>query len=101
MCLVKETDTHKLWKHIEPHLKKAMQTVYLREVSRSELFALFCYALLFRLLMGFFLASSSMCVLCPLLSLQWEQMQQMEEKEAGALRGICTTDVNYRADVKL
>uniref|UniRef100_A0AAX7TEG6 Orc1-like AAA ATPase domain-containing protein n=1 Tax=Astatotilapia calliptera TaxID=8154 RepID=A0AAX7TEG6_ASTCA len=35
---VKETDTHKLWKHIEPHLKKAMQTVYLREVSRSELF---------------------------------------------------------------
>uniref|UniRef100_A0A3P8QKR3 Origin recognition complex subunit 5 n=1 Tax=Astatotilapia calliptera TaxID=8154 RepID=A0A3P8QKR3_ASTCA len=51
---VKETDTHKLWKHIEPHLKKAMQTVYLREVS----------------------------------SLQWEQMQQMEEKEAGALRGL-------------
>ncbi|XP_039456567.1 origin recognition complex subunit 5 [Oreochromis aureus] len=51
---VKETDTHKLWKHIEPHLKKAMQTVYLREVS----------------------------------SLQWEQMQQMEEEEAGALRGL-------------
>uniref|UniRef100_A0A669D2I2 Origin recognition complex, subunit 5 n=1 Tax=Oreochromis niloticus TaxID=8128 RepID=A0A669D2I2_ORENI len=50
----KETDTHKLWKHIEPHLKKAMQTVYLREVS----------------------------------SLQWEQMQQMEEEEAGALRGL-------------
>lgn len=98
---MKETDTHKLWKHIEPHLKKAMQTVYLREVSRSELFALFCYALLFRLLMGcFFLASSSMCILCPLLSLQWEQMQQMEEKEAGALRGICT-DFDYRADVKL
>ncbi|XP_008281132.1 origin recognition complex subunit 5 [Stegastes partitus] len=51
---VKETDTHKLWRNIEPHLKKAMQTVYLREVS----------------------------------SLQWEQMQQMEEKEAGALRGL-------------
>lgn len=34
MCTVKETDTHKLWKNIEPHLKKAMQTVYLREVSR-------------------------------------------------------------------
>uniref|UniRef100_A0A3B3UG16 Origin recognition complex subunit 5 n=1 Tax=Poecilia latipinna TaxID=48699 RepID=A0A3B3UG16_9TELE len=33
----KETETHKLWKNIEPHLKKAMQTVYLREVSRSEL----------------------------------------------------------------
>lgn len=32
----KETDTHKLWRNIEPHLKKAMQTVYLREVSRSE-----------------------------------------------------------------
>lgn len=41
-----------------------------------------------------------MCILCPLLSLQWEQMQQMEEKEAGALRGICT-DFDYRADVKL
>uniref|UniRef100_A0A3P8V6K4 Origin recognition complex subunit 5 n=1 Tax=Cynoglossus semilaevis TaxID=244447 RepID=A0A3P8V6K4_CYNSE len=51
---VKETDTHKLWRNIEPHLKKAMQTVYLREVS----------------------------------SVQWEQMQQMEEKEAGALRGL-------------
>uniref|UniRef100_A0A8C7X2H1 Origin recognition complex subunit 5 n=1 Tax=Oryzias sinensis TaxID=183150 RepID=A0A8C7X2H1_9TELE len=50
---VKETDTHKLWKNIEPHLKKAMQTVYLREVS----------------------------------SLQWEQMQQMEE-ETGALKGL-------------
>lgn len=34
LCTVKETDTHKLWKNIEPHLKKAMQTVYLREVSR-------------------------------------------------------------------
>ncbi|XP_051814764.1 origin recognition complex subunit 5 [Acanthochromis polyacanthus] len=51
---VKETDTHKLWRNIEPHLKKAMQTVYLREVS----------------------------------SLQWEQMQLMEAKEAGALRGL-------------
>ncbi|NWH72823.1 ORC5 protein, partial [Piaya cayana] len=28
-----ERDTHKLWKNIEPHLKKAMQTVYLREIS--------------------------------------------------------------------
>ncbi|XP_034382663.1 origin recognition complex subunit 5 [Cyclopterus lumpus] len=51
---VKETDTHKLWRNMEPHLKKAMQTVYLREVS----------------------------------SLQWEKMQQMEEKESGALRGL-------------
>lgn len=51
---VKESDTHKLWRNIEPHLKKAMQTVYLREVS----------------------------------SLQWEQMQEMEEKEAGAMRGL-------------
>uniref|UniRef100_A0A668AJP7 Origin recognition complex subunit 5 n=1 Tax=Myripristis murdjan TaxID=586833 RepID=A0A668AJP7_9TELE len=34
---VKESDTHKLWRNIEPHLKKAMQTVYLREVSRSFL----------------------------------------------------------------
>ncbi|XP_037551769.1 origin recognition complex subunit 5 [Nematolebias whitei] len=51
---VKETDAHKLWKNIEPHLKKAMQTVYLREVS----------------------------------SVQWEQMQQMEEDETGAMRGL-------------
>ncbi|KAM9824416.1 origin recognition complex subunit 5 [Neosynchiropus ocellatus] len=33
---VKETDTHKLWRNIEPHLKKAMQTVYLREVSSLQ-----------------------------------------------------------------
>lgn len=51
---VKESDTHKLWRNIEPHLKKAMQTVYLREVS----------------------------------SVQWEQQQQMEDKEAGALKGL-------------
>ncbi|XP_067110657.1 origin recognition complex subunit 5 [Osmerus mordax] len=51
---VKESETHKLWRNIEPHLKKAMQTVYLREVS----------------------------------SVQWEQQQQMEEKEAGAMRGL-------------
>lgn len=44
----------------------------------------------FQTINGFFLASSSMFILCPLLSLQWEQMQQMEEEEAGALRGICT-----------
>ncbi|XP_076845870.1 origin recognition complex subunit 5 [Brachyhypopomus gauderio] len=49
----KESDTHKLWRKIEPHLKRAMQTVYLREVS----------------------------------SVQWEQ-QQMDEKEATALRGL-------------
>ncbi|XP_033845426.1 origin recognition complex subunit 5 [Periophthalmus magnuspinnatus] len=51
---VKESDTHKLWRNIEPHLKKAMQTVYLREVS----------------------------------SLQWEQMQELEEREVGAVRGL-------------
>ncbi|XP_062299955.1 origin recognition complex subunit 5 [Scomber scombrus] len=50
----KESDTHKLWKNIEPHLKKAMQTVYLREVS----------------------------------SLQWEQMQEMEEQETKTMRGL-------------
>ncbi|XP_041109987.1 origin recognition complex subunit 5 [Polyodon spathula] len=32
----KECDTHKLWRNIEPHLKKAMQTVYLREISSSQ-----------------------------------------------------------------
>ncbi|XP_050638672.1 origin recognition complex subunit 5 isoform X7 [Macaca thibetana thibetana] len=31
-----ERDTRKLWRNIEPHLKKAMQTVYLREVSSSQ-----------------------------------------------------------------
>ncbi|XP_057711614.1 origin recognition complex subunit 5 [Corythoichthys intestinalis] len=31
-----ESDSHKLWRNIEPHLKKAMQTVYLREVSSLE-----------------------------------------------------------------
>ena len=29
-------DTKKLWKHIEPHLKKALTTLYLREVSSSQ-----------------------------------------------------------------
>uniref|UniRef100_A0A4W3ISS3 Origin recognition complex subunit 5 n=1 Tax=Callorhinchus milii TaxID=7868 RepID=A0A4W3ISS3_CALMI len=29
----KEEDVHRLYKNIEPHLKKAMQTVYLREIS--------------------------------------------------------------------
>ncbi|XP_029472133.1 origin recognition complex subunit 5 isoform X2 [Rhinatrema bivittatum] len=32
----KESDTHRLWKNIEPHFKKAMQTVYLREISSSQ-----------------------------------------------------------------
>ncbi|XP_078409344.1 origin recognition complex subunit 5 isoform X1 [Cetorhinus maximus] len=32
----KEEDAHRLWKNIEPHLKKAMQTVYLREISSSQ-----------------------------------------------------------------
>ncbi|XP_015270557.1 PREDICTED: origin recognition complex subunit 5 [Gekko japonicus] len=31
-----ERDTRRLWKNIEPHLKKAMQTVYLREISSSQ-----------------------------------------------------------------
>ncbi|XP_033103413.1 origin recognition complex subunit 5-like isoform X3 [Anneissia japonica] len=29
-------NAHKLWRNIEPHLKKAMHTVYLREVSSSQ-----------------------------------------------------------------
>uniref|UniRef100_UPI00398EF0CA origin recognition complex subunit 5 isoform X2 n=1 Tax=Pristiophorus japonicus TaxID=55135 RepID=UPI00398EF0CA len=32
----KEEDTHRLWRNIEPHFKKAMQTVYLREISSSQ-----------------------------------------------------------------
>ncbi|XP_046526599.1 origin recognition complex subunit 5 isoform X3 [Equus quagga] len=31
-----ERDTRKLWRNVEPHLKKAMQTVYLREISSSQ-----------------------------------------------------------------
>ena len=35
VCVLAEvTETRKLWRHIEPHMKKALQTVYLREVSR-------------------------------------------------------------------
>lgn len=33
---VSEEDTRRLWRNIEPHLKKAMQTVYLREISSSQ-----------------------------------------------------------------
>ncbi|XP_056605377.1 origin recognition complex subunit 5 isoform X1 [Triplophysa dalaica] len=32
----KESDVHKLWRNIEPHLQRAMQTVYLREVSSMQ-----------------------------------------------------------------
>ncbi|XP_061108243.1 origin recognition complex subunit 5 isoform X1 [Conger conger] len=32
----KEKDSHKLWRNIEPHLKKAMQTVYLRDVCSVQ-----------------------------------------------------------------
>uniref|UniRef100_A0A3B3R0C7 Origin recognition complex subunit 5 n=1 Tax=Paramormyrops kingsleyae TaxID=1676925 RepID=A0A3B3R0C7_9TELE len=35
-----ESDTHKLWRNIEPHLKKAMQTVYLRELPYYSKFLL-------------------------------------------------------------
>ncbi|XP_056001217.1 origin recognition complex subunit 5-like [Ostrea edulis] len=31
-----ESDNRKLWKNFEPHLKKALQTVYLREVSSTQ-----------------------------------------------------------------
>ncbi|XP_067420099.1 origin recognition complex subunit 5 isoform X1 [Emydura macquarii macquarii] len=31
-----ERDTRRLWKNIESHLKRAMQTVYLREISSSQ-----------------------------------------------------------------
>lgn len=29
-------DTHKLWRNIEPHLRKCLHNVYLREVTRSQ-----------------------------------------------------------------
>ncbi|XP_020382328.1 origin recognition complex subunit 5 isoform X1 [Rhincodon typus] len=32
----KEEDTRRLWRNIEPHLKKTIETVYLREVSSSQ-----------------------------------------------------------------
>uniref|UniRef100_A0A8C5DRF1 Orc1-like AAA ATPase domain-containing protein n=1 Tax=Gouania willdenowi TaxID=441366 RepID=A0A8C5DRF1_GOUWI len=34
--LTEGKETHKLWRNIEPHLKKAMQTVYIREVSSLQ-----------------------------------------------------------------
>ncbi|XP_071960381.1 origin recognition complex subunit 5-like [Antedon mediterranea] len=34
--LLTQDNAHKLWRNIEPHLKKAMHTVYLREVSSSQ-----------------------------------------------------------------
>lgn len=56
-----------------------MQTVYLREVSRFDPSHL-CFP-----------TSCCFLIILPLTppppSLQWEQMQQMEEKECGALRG--------------
>ena len=33
---INQSDTRKLWRSIEPHLKKALQTVYLREVSSNQ-----------------------------------------------------------------
>lgn len=39
----KEDDAHKLWRNIEPHLKKALQTVFLREVSRFSIPLLLLY----------------------------------------------------------
>jgi len=84
----KESDIHKLWKNIEPHLHRAMQTVYLREVSRSVSAVWFlksahswdcawavCHQSLTVCVFGF-----------TAFSMQWEQ-QQMDEKEATTLRG--------------
>lgn len=31
-----EKDIHKLWRNVEPHMKKSLQSVYLREVSSSQ-----------------------------------------------------------------
>lgn len=87
LCAVKETDTHKLWKNIEPHLKKAMQTVYLREVSRCVCVFWHCSTL--PLCLCVFSSSSPPPSLSPLVSLQWEQMQQAEE-ECAAPRGVDT-----------
>ena len=30
------TDSRRLWRNIEPHFKKALHTVYLREVSSNQ-----------------------------------------------------------------
>lgn len=32
--IVAESESHKLWKNIEPHLRDALRTVYLGEISR-------------------------------------------------------------------
>jgi len=32
-CVATVDDTHKLWRNIEPHLRKCLHSVYLREVT--------------------------------------------------------------------
>jgi len=33
ICVATVDDTHKLWRNIEPHLRKCLHNVYLREVT--------------------------------------------------------------------
>ena len=33
VCVATVDDTHKLWRNIEPHLRKCLNNVYLREVT--------------------------------------------------------------------
>lgn len=87
----KESDIHKLWKNIEPHLHRAMQTVYLREVSRSVNAVWFLKsAHSWDCVWAVCHQSLTVCVFgFTAISVQWEQ-QQMDEKEATTLRGTQT-----------
>jgi len=48
VCSATVDDTHKLWRNIEPHLRKCLHSVYLREVTgfvHRTLFVIDCFSL--------------------------------------------------------
>jgi hypothetical protein len=66
-------DVRKLWKNVEPHLKSALQTVYLREISRLSFTSV-------SFVLYFFLSNST----------QWErlQAQSMKGDKTGQMSGM-------------
>jgi len=43
-CVATVDDTHKLWRNIEPHLRKCLHSVYLREVTGFDVYCtLLCF----------------------------------------------------------
>jgi len=42
VCVATVDDTHKLWRNIEPHLRKCLHSVYLREVTGLVQFTVTC-----------------------------------------------------------